>query len=171
MFHLDTPQLLTGEIEPAPPSYPALDQLAFLVGGLWVSRFTLGDTDTIRSEAFEWNLDRRFIRSTAKLVGISGPLENRTDGLFGVEPESGLLLCWAFTAAGAYSQSRQVIHPLDTSLPLEPPAWKFKGQTVTSQATIKWTNTLTRQAEDKISTLMVVESSGKKVELDYERRK
>lgn len=175
MTLLDPSHLLTAEVvelppPPAPP--PALEQLAFLVGGVWVARYQSGTSDGWRAESFEWDLDRQFIRARATVIGVSQPRASLTKGRFGVDPPSGLLLSWAFTAAGSYSESRQVIiPPQELAPPPGVPTWIFQGRTVSSTGTSQFTSTLSRLAEDRISTSIVIEGVGKPVQLAYERRR
>ena len=122
-LHLLRPAAATPELPPdEPPAFGApgagIEQLAFLVGGVWVAHYDEGDPSAQIAERCTWGLGERFI-FTEVTQSLDGAVVATARGAFGYDPVAGELRSWSFSSAGTFQSAVQ------TGGGAVPPSWVF----------------------------------------------
>ena len=81
------------------PVFSPIDQMSWLVGGLWVAQTDQGNIHRIETR-YEWTANHAFIRFSTRFVLGSGP-QDRYDGNIFYDPDSKHLMMWYIDNLGA----------------------------------------------------------------------
>ena len=122
-LHLLRPLVATSELPPDEPRAfgapgAGIEQLALLVGGVWVAQYDAGDPSAQVAERCTWGLGERFI-FTEVTQSLGGAVVATARGAFGYDPAAGELRSWSFSSAGSFQSAVQ------TGGGAVPPSWVF----------------------------------------------
>ncbi|MEM8960613.1 MAG: hypothetical protein AAGD38_03970 [Acidobacteriota bacterium] len=155
-------RVIHSDLQSSTPDDEGFQGIDFLVGGVWVARFYANDRlAAVLTESFERRLNGHYLVSNQVQSSMTQPVAVATIGHIGVDPLTNKLSMNNFTSAGGYSTATQT-----GGTPNE--SWEFTGESVSSEGTVKWVNTITKLSQDSLRIESVCRGATTRYQLQRE---